>query len=271
MPFPGSVLDSLMEGPLGIASMLGTNAGEVNRVMRPAIELPAFRPPVRSVFADREGGAWIELATVSDSSHWVRIAADGTPVGRAALAAGTRLMWASGSTVWQWRRTSSKSPGWCGRPCSERSAHRLAAPGGADGPACDDDHWHTNGRLAVGRSASRKGWQSVDHALIVRRLTKVRLHSIFLIPGFCFQFSRFNAMRHEFTAVYEQDGDWVIAYCPEVPGANGQGRSKAEARTSLADAIALILEERRDDGLRGVPPEAEKETITVEVRDIQAA
>jgi predicted RNase H-like HicB family nuclease len=78
-------------------------------------------------------------------------------------------------------------------------------------------------------------------------------------------------MRHEFTAVYEQDGDWVIAYCPEVPGANGQGRSKVEARKSLADAIALILEDRRDDGLRGVPPEAEKETITVEVRDIQAA
>jgi hypothetical protein len=27
-------------------------------------------------------------------------------------------------------------------------------------------------------------------------------------------------MRNEFTAVYEQDGDWVVAYCPEVPGAN---------------------------------------------------
>ncbi|MCP9470108.1 MAG: type II toxin-antitoxin system HicB family antitoxin [Nitrospira sp.] len=73
-------------------------------------------------------------------------------------------------------------------------------------------------------------------------------------------------MRHEFTAVYERDGEWIIAYCPEVPGANGQGRTKDEARASLADAIALILEDRRDDGLRGVPPEAERETITVEVR-----
>jgi len=73
-------------------------------------------------------------------------------------------------------------------------------------------------------------------------------------------------MHHEFTAVYERDGEWFIAFCPEVPGANGQGRSKAEARESLAAAIALILEDRRDDGLRGVPDDAEKELISVDVR-----
>jgi len=73
-------------------------------------------------------------------------------------------------------------------------------------------------------------------------------------------------MRHEFTAIYERDGDWVIAYCPEVPGANGQGRTKAEARESLAEAIVLVLEDRREDGLRGLPPEAERETITVDIR-----
>ncbi len=46
-------------------------------------------------------------------------------------------------------------------------------------------------------------------------------------------------MRHEFTAVIERDGDWFIAYCPEIPGANGQGRTKEEACESLAEAIAL--------------------------------
>ena len=71
-------------------------------------------------------------------------------------------------------------------------------------------------------------------------------------------------MRNEFTAVIERDGDWFVAYSPEVPGANGQGRTKEEARQSLAAAIALILEDRREDGLRGVPPEAERETVTVE-------
>jgi predicted RNase H-like HicB family nuclease len=73
-------------------------------------------------------------------------------------------------------------------------------------------------------------------------------------------------MHNEFTAVFEHAGDWVIAYCPEIPGANGQGRTKDEARESLADAIALILEDRREDGLRGVPAEAEQETITVTIR-----
>jgi len=30
-------------------------------------------------------------------------------------------------------------------------------------------------------------------------------------------------MRNEFTAIIERDGDWYIAFCPEIPGANGQG------------------------------------------------
>jgi len=29
-------------------------------------------------------------------------------------------------------------------------------------------------------------------------------------------------MHHEFTAVYERDDDWIVAYCPEIPGANGR-------------------------------------------------
>ena len=49
-------------------------------------------------------------------------------------------------------------------------------------------------------------------------------------------------MRNEFTAIIERDGEWSIAYCPEIPGANGQGRTKDEARNSLARAIALILD-----------------------------
>ena len=48
-------------------------------------------------------------------------------------------------------------------------------------------------------------------------------------------------MHHEFTAVYERDGDWVVAFCPEVPGANGQGRTKAEARESLSAAEKELI------------------------------
>ncbi|MCH7652338.1 MAG: type II toxin-antitoxin system HicB family antitoxin [Chloroflexi bacterium] len=70
-------------------------------------------------------------------------------------------------------------------------------------------------------------------------------------------------MHNEFTAIIERDGDSYIAYCPEIPGANGQGSTKDEARENLAEAIALILEDRREDGLRGVPPDAIRETVTI--------
>ena len=71
-------------------------------------------------------------------------------------------------------------------------------------------------------------------------------------------------MRNEFTAIIERDGEWFIAYSPEVPGANGQGRTVEECRKSLAEAIALILEDRRTDALRGIPPEAVQDTVVVQ-------
>jgi predicted RNase H-like HicB family nuclease len=70
-------------------------------------------------------------------------------------------------------------------------------------------------------------------------------------------------MANEFTAIVERDGEWFIAYSPEIPGANGQGRSKDEALASLSEAIALILHDRREDGLRGLPPDAVRETVVV--------
>ena len=71
-------------------------------------------------------------------------------------------------------------------------------------------------------------------------------------------------MHNEFTAIIEQDDEWFIAYSPEIPGANGQGRTSDEARASLAEAISLILEDRREDALRGIPADAIRETVVVE-------
>jgi predicted RNase H-like HicB family nuclease len=68
---------------------------------------------------------------------------------------------------------------------------------------------------------------------------------------------------NEFTAIIERDGQWYIAYAPEIPGANGQGRSRQEALDSLSGAISLILNDRREDGLRGLPPDATRETVTI--------
>ncbi len=70
-------------------------------------------------------------------------------------------------------------------------------------------------------------------------------------------------MRSEFTAVIEKDGDWYIAYCPEIPGANGQGKTMEECKRSLAAAISLILEDRREDALRGAPEDAIRDVVAV--------
>jgi len=68
-------------------------------------------------------------------------------------------------------------------------------------------------------------------------------------------------MHNEFTAIIEEDNGWFIAYCLEIPGANGQGKTAAACRKNLAAAIALILEDRREDALRGVPEDAIRETV----------
>jgi predicted RNase H-like HicB family nuclease len=70
-------------------------------------------------------------------------------------------------------------------------------------------------------------------------------------------------MRNEFTAIVEQDGPWYIAYCAEVPGANGQGRSREACLANLREAISLILEHRREDSLRAMPPDAEQESVVI--------
>jgi predicted RNase H-like HicB family nuclease len=53
-------------------------------------------------------------------------------------------------------------------------------------------------------------------------------------------------MHNEFIMIIEQDGEWFIGYCPEIPGANGQGHTVEECREDLDEAIALILEDRRN-------------------------
>ena len=70
-------------------------------------------------------------------------------------------------------------------------------------------------------------------------------------------------MHNEFTAIVERDGDWYVAYAAEIPGANGQGRTEDECLESLRDAIDLILEDRREDALRGVPQDATRRMVAV--------
>jgi predicted RNase H-like HicB family nuclease len=74
---------------------------------------------------------------------------------------------------------------------------------------------------------------------------------------------RLRPKHNEFTAIVEQDGPWYIAYCAEVPDANGQGRSREECLANLREAIALILQYRREESLRSIAPDAQQELVTV--------
>jgi predicted RNase H-like HicB family nuclease len=50
---------------------------------------------------------------------------------------------------------------------------------------------------------------------------------------------------NKFTAIYERDGKWWLAYVEELPGANTQGATLEEARENLKEAVALLLETNR--------------------------
>jgi len=49
----------------------------------------------------------------------------------------------------------------------------------------------------------------------------------------------------KFTGIFEQIGDWWIAYIEEIPGVNTQGRTIEEARENLKEAIKLIIKANR--------------------------
>ena len=71
-------------------------------------------------------------------------------------------------------------------------------------------------------------------------------------------------MKAEFTAIIEpapEGGYWAI--CPEVPGANGQCETIDEAKENLRKAIELILQDRREDILRGLPDDAIHDKVVI--------
>lgn len=70
-------------------------------------------------------------------------------------------------------------------------------------------------------------------------------------------------MHNEFSAIVEKEGEWFIAYSPEIPGANGQGRTQRECLDNLAEAISLILEDRRHSVVPSIPADAIHDMVTL--------
>jgi predicted RNase H-like HicB family nuclease len=51
------------------------------------------------------------------------------------------------------------------------------------------------------------------------------------------------------TAKIHRDGEWYVAFCSEMPGANGQGRTTEECLQSLKAAVLLLMEDQREDAV----------------------
>ncbi len=72
-------------------------------------------------------------------------------------------------------------------------------------------------------------------------------------------------MMREFTAVIEKRGKWYVAYVEEVPGVNTQGRTLAEVRRNLRDALEGILALNREMAAKERACDARREPILVDV------
>ena len=71
-------------------------------------------------------------------------------------------------------------------------------------------------------------------------------------------------MTREFTAVIAKRDRWYVAYVEEIPGVNTQGRTLAEARRNLREALRLIIETNRELAAAAAR-DVRREPITVRV------
>lgn len=69
----------------------------------------------------------------------------------------------------------------------------------------------------------------------------------------------------QFTAVYMKHGAWYSGYVEEIPGVNTQGRTLAETKRNLKEALGLVLEANRALAHRVHGKRAIEEPISIAV------
>jgi len=60
----------------------------------------------------------------------------------------------------------------------------------------------------------------------------------------------------KFHAIFEKGEKYYIGYCPEVPGANGQGETIEACRKNLIEAMELIFEMQIEDTMKDISKDA---------------
>jgi predicted RNase H-like HicB family nuclease len=70
-------------------------------------------------------------------------------------------------------------------------------------------------------------------------------------------------MKNLFTAFIEKGEEFLLATCPEVPEAAGQGITREEALRDLAGSIQSVLEYRRQEALSRLAAGVERTVVEV--------
>ncbi|MBI5305991.1 type II toxin-antitoxin system HicB family antitoxin [Candidatus Wolfebacteria bacterium] len=72
-------------------------------------------------------------------------------------------------------------------------------------------------------------------------------------------------MKQQFTAVYKKNGKWYLGWVEEIPGVNTQGKTIAEVKENLREALFLIIETNRLINKAETGSRVIKETFAVSV------
>lgn len=70
-------------------------------------------------------------------------------------------------------------------------------------------------------------------------------------------------MKSTFTAVMQKDGKWWIGWIEEIPGVNGQGRTRREFLANLKSALKEALAMNRAEALAAITENYEEVVIEV--------
>lgn len=69
----------------------------------------------------------------------------------------------------------------------------------------------------------------------------------------------------QFTAMYFKKGKWYIGYVEEITGVNTQGKTLAEAKKNLKEALQMVLETNRELAHKAHRGPAIEEPISIAV------
>ncbi len=71
------------------------------------------------------------------------------------------------------------------------------------------------------------------------------------------------------TIIKPQRTGWFVGWVEEIPGTITHGRSLAECRENLKEALQLMIETHRDEARQALDPSCIQEAIEIETHELQ--